>query len=55
MPDPYQYPIPAVEFLVPKLLADLATCKTLPLKLSHMKHQEQLCDSSFSARSLKVS
>lgn len=42
MPDPVDYPFQAGEFLMPRLLQDLGSCKTLPLKISHVKHQDEL-------------
>lgn len=40
MPDE---PFAAAEWLLPKLLTDLSLSKTIPLKLSHMQHQQALC------------
>ena len=36
-------PIAAAEWLLPKLLSDLSSSKTIPLKLNHLKHQQALC------------
>lgn len=36
-------PFAAAEWLLPKLLVDLSTCRTIPLKLNHMPHQQALC------------
>lgn len=33
----------AAVWILPKLLTDLSVCKTIPLKLNHLKHQSALC------------